>query len=66
MLEQLEGFAYKVPIILLFAVPVILALLFVVGPVIRRVRYNRAGILTLAVSIGIIAYLIAVRLDAFR
>jgi hypothetical protein len=64
LLNQVEDFIYKIPIILLFAVPVILVLILVIGPIFRKVRYNRWGMLILIAAIAASAYLIAVRFNA--
>lgn len=64
MLQQIEDFIYKIPIVLLFAVPVILILTFALAPIFRRVRYNRVGMLVLIAAIALSAYFIMVRLNA--
>lgn len=66
MLQTIENFIYKIPIVLLFGVPVILILMLVVGPIFRRVRYNWVGLVIVIAAIAAVGYFIAVRLDAFR
>ena len=61
MLQQIEDFIYKVPIILLFAVPVLLVLMLAVGPLYKRVRYNRVGLILIAAALGVSFYIIYVR-----
>ena len=64
MLQQIEDFIYKIPIILLFAIPVILILTFALGPIFRKVRYNRGALPLFIAAIALTAYLIAVRFNA--
>lgn len=61
MLQQIEDIIYKIPIVLLVAVPIILFLMLVIGPLFRKVRYNRWGMLILFAAIIASAYLIAIR-----
>lgn len=57
-LQAIEDFIYRIPIILLFAVPVIILIMVVFGPFFRRYRYNRMGMAAIVAAVAFTAYLI--------
>ena len=65
-MQQIEDVIYKIPIIILFAVPALLVLMLAVGPLWRRVRYNRAGMLLIAAALAAAVYVIVIRFNGLR
>lgn len=65
-LQTIEDFIYKIPIVLLFAVPVIILLMIVFGPLFRRYRYNRVGMAAIVAAIAVTAYVIYYYLNGLQ
>ena len=66
MLQQIEDFIYKIPIIILFAVPVLLVLIVAVGPIFRRVRYNWTSLILLVAALAAAFYVIVIRFSGLQ
>lgn len=66
VVQQIEDIIYKVPIVILFAVPVLLVLMLAAGPLWRRVRYNRGGLALVAIALAAAVYVIVIRFNGLR